>query len=255
MSVFASYARVYDALYADKDYAAEAARVTERLRAGAPDAHRLLELGCGTGLHAIEFARSDYAVTGVDLSETMLARATERRHALDAELQGRLRFVHGDVRTCRLHEQFDATVSLFHVLSYQTTDEDAGAMFATAAMHLRAGGLFVFDFWYGPAVLAQRPEARVKRVAAGGAEILRHAEPTMREKECCVEVRYRIQIREQDARVEELEETHRMRYFFMPEIEAALDRAGLQCLSSNELDSGAPLDDRTWSACVTARKR
>lgn len=255
MSVFASYANVYDALYADKDYAAEAARVVERLRAGAPEAHRLLELGCGTGLHAIELARAGYSITGVDLSETMLARAAQRLQALDAELKRRLRFMQGDARNCRLNERFDAALSLFHVLSYQTADEDMAAMLATAAAHLRAGGLFVFDFWYGPAVLAQRPEARVKRAAAGGTEILRHAEPTMRESENCVEVRYRVQILEQGAPARELEETHRMRYFFMREIEAALDRAGLQCLSADDLDSGAALSDRTWSACVTARKR
>jgi SAM-dependent methyltransferase len=254
LSVFASYAGVYDALYADKDYAAEARRVIERLRAGAPEARRLLELGCGTGLHAIELARAGYAITGVDLSETMLARAAERQHALDPELKSRLRFMQGDARNCRLNERFDAALSLFHVLSYQTTDEDMAAMFATAAAHLRAGGLFVFDFWYGPAVLAQKPEPRDKRAAAGGTEILRHAEPTMRAGENCVEVRYRVQILEQGVPARELEETHRMRYFFMPEIETALERAGLRCLSANDLDSGAPLDERTWSACVTARK-
>jgi len=255
VSVFASYARVYDALYADKDYAQETARVAARLRAGAPDARRLLELGCGTGLHAIELARLGYAITGVDLSEAMLARANERRRALGTELQGALRFMHGDARRCRLDERFDAALSLFHVLSYQTTDADMAAMFDTAAAHLGAGGLFLFDFWYGPAVLAQKPEARVKRAASGNTEILRHAEPAMLEREHCVEVRYRVQIRGNGRQAEELEETHRMRYFFMPEIEAALERAGLQCLSADDLDSGAALSTRTWSACVTARKR
>lgn len=255
MSVFVSYARVYDALYADKDYAAEAAHVAKHLRAGVPDARRLLELGCGSGLHAIELARSGYAVTGIDLSEAMLGRAAERRLTLDAQMQSRLRFVQGDARSCRLGERFDAALSLFHVLSYQTTDADMRAMLETSAEHLRQGGLFLFDFWYGPAVRAQRPTARVKRVMSGDSQIVRHAEPTTHERENCVEVRYRVVILEHGVQIDAFEETHRMRYFFMPEIEAALEYAGLECLSADELESGAPLGDGTWSACVTARKR
>ena len=45
MSVFGPYARYYDLLYRDKDYAAEARFVADLVRAHAPRANRLLELG------------------------------------------------------------------------------------------------------------------------------------------------------------------------------------------------------------------
>jgi len=77
MSVFASYAKVYDALYGDKDYTQEITRIAELLRAGAPNARRLLELGCGTGLHAAALARLGYEITGIDLSHAMLDRAED----------------------------------------------------------------------------------------------------------------------------------------------------------------------------------
>jgi 2-polyprenyl-3-methyl-5-hydroxy-6-metoxy-1,4-benzoquinol methylase len=42
---------------------------------------RILDIGCGTGRHAIELARRGYTVTGVDLSESQLARAREKAAA------------------------------------------------------------------------------------------------------------------------------------------------------------------------------
>ena len=77
--VFDSYARYYDLLYHDKDYAAESAYVASHLKRHSPRAARILELGCGTGAHAEHLARLGYAVHGVDQSETMLARAAARR--------------------------------------------------------------------------------------------------------------------------------------------------------------------------------
>jgi len=78
VSVFGSYARYYDLLYRDKDYAAEAADALRRIRAHSPQARRILELGCGTGLHAIELARRGCQVTGIDISEPMLESARRR---------------------------------------------------------------------------------------------------------------------------------------------------------------------------------
>ena len=58
----------------------------------------------------------------------------------------------------RLAGTFDAVIALFHVVSYQTTEHDLRATFATAARHLNPGGVLLFDVWHGPAVLAQQPE-------------------------------------------------------------------------------------------------
>ena len=70
-------------------------------------------------------------------------------------------------------------IALFHVLSYQTSNADAQAMFETAATHIETGGIFLFDCWYGPAVLTDRPETRVKRAEDDTVEIIRIAESVM----------------------------------------------------------------------------
>ena len=70
------YAAAYDALYSDKDYEAET-DVLEQLFAqyASGPVHEVLDLGCGTGSHAVSMARRGYAVTGVDFAPEMVSRA------------------------------------------------------------------------------------------------------------------------------------------------------------------------------------
>ena len=63
------HARVYDEVYADKPYSAEARFVHEL--AGAPGG-KLLDVACGTGRHALAFADLGYEVTGTDVNEELL---------------------------------------------------------------------------------------------------------------------------------------------------------------------------------------
>ena len=78
MSVFDAYAEYYDILYRDKDYSAESDYVSYLLKTSCPQARNILELGSGTGLHAIELAQRGYAIHGIDYSESMVALAEER---------------------------------------------------------------------------------------------------------------------------------------------------------------------------------
>ena len=101
MTLFADYARWYDLLYHDKDYAAEARYVAERIERLSPGAKRILELGSGTGRHALLLAEMGYSVLGVERSEEMLASANQRKRDASVDLASRVEFVQGDVRSFR----------------------------------------------------------------------------------------------------------------------------------------------------------
>lgn len=254
VSVFGAYSRYYDLLYRDKDYAAEAMYVRDLLMTHAPEARTLLEIGCGTGAHAAELAALGYAVTGVDLSEGMLGAADARRSALPDDLSGRLAFAHGDARSVRLRTRFDAVISLFHVMSYQTSNEDLAAAFATAREHLTPHGVFIFDCWYGPAVLAQKPAVAVKRLSDDVTDITRIAEPVMHGMENVVDVNYTVLVTERvTGRVETFSETHRMRYLFVPEVELAMRTAGMTLVTSREWMQETVPGEQSWSACFVGR--
>lgn len=67
-------------------------------------AHRILDMGCGTGRHALELARRGYHVTGVDLSDGMLAQA---RHIAQQEGLHTLTFQQADATQYTTPEPFD----------------------------------------------------------------------------------------------------------------------------------------------------
>lgn len=240
------YADVYDLLYAAKDYAREALFVGDTLRRAKRDARTVLEFGSGTGRHARHLADLGFAVTGVDRSEAMLRRA----RALGDD---RLRFVAGDMTTAKLDESFDAAIALFHVVSYLQTDANILDAFATVRRHLRPGGLFVFDFWYGPAVLTQKPETRVKDIETEAVHVVRLAQTTLKPNENLAQVDYALFCKNtgEDA-FRRQDEVHVLRYLFLPELRRFLETSGFRYVQAMEWMTDKELDATTWNGTVVA---
>lgn len=254
MTVFAGYSRYYDLLYRDKDYAGEAQYIADLVRRHSPDAKSVMEIGCGTGAHASEMARLGFELEGVDMSEGMLEAAEARLSSLDPALASKLSFSRGDARTVRLGRKFDAVISLFHVMSYQTSNDDLAAAFTTAREHLEPNGVFVFDCWYGPAVLRQWPSITEKHLSDEATEVFRRAEPVIHANENTVDVNYTVTVTDKLTRAEEvLKETHHMRYLFTPEIELALETAGMKLVDSRGWMSDDAPGFETWGACFVGR--
>ncbi len=254
MNIFGNYARYYDLLYRDKDYAGESQFIHQLLQSHAPETKSILELGCGTGVHALLLAKKGYQIQGVDLSAEMLQQATERLPQLYVELASRLEFSQGDIRTIRIDQQFDAILSLFHVISYQTTNEDLLAAFTTVKSHLKPGGVFIFDCWYGPAVLSDRPVVRIKRLEDEKISVIRVADPVMYPNENLVDVNYQIFIKQKNTdTVEELQEIHKMRYLFKPEIDLLFLQFGFEYVENREWMTNRESGFDTWGVYFVAR--
>jgi SAM-dependent methyltransferase len=254
VTVFGDYAGYYDLLYSEKDYESEAAFVYGLLRKHCPHAGRLLELGCGTGAHAQYLARSGLYVHGLDCSPQMLERARTKQQNLPPDVRDRLEFSVGDARNVRLGRCFDGIISLFHVFSYEIRNEDVRRAFVTVKRHLDAGGVFIFDCWYGPAVLAEMPAVRVKHWEDDATKITRIAEPVMYPNENRVDVNYTILIRDRTSgTTKELKEIHQMRYFFRPEVVMFASLAGLEIIDSLGWMTENQPSLGTWNVCFVAR--
>lgn len=253
MIPFGGYASFYDALYGDKDYEGECDFVEQVIASHATGpVRRLLDLGCGTGGHLLPLARRGYEVAGVDRSGEMLARA--RQKGTDAALP--LSLHEADLRSLELGERFDAVLSMFAVLSYQTENADVRAAFDSAARHLGEGGLFLFDVWFGPAVLCDPPVDRYKDVTEGEERVVRFAHPEMALLRQVVTVHYHIMRLRGGQLLEELQEAHEMRYFFPQELAALLEGSGFETLAL--FPFGRPAEEATtasWTVSVVARKQ
>jgi len=245
-AVFNAYSRYYDLLYRDKDYVAEAEYIAGLLERFGVTGKDLLEFGSGTGKHGRLLAQRGYEVTGIERSAEMVAQA---------DVVPGFSCQQGDICTVQLDQAFDAVLSLFHVVSYQTTNDAVQAVFARAAEHLEAGGLFVFDVWYSPAVYAQKPEVRVKRMADEVTEITRIAEPEIFPNENRVNVNYTIFARDLVSGEEEtMTETHPMRHFSMPELELLAQMSGFAVVGTEEFLTGSKPSEETWGVCFVMKR-
>lgn len=251
MTVFGGgYAAAYDELYQDKDYAAECDLIEDVFRSDAlTPVRRVLDLGCGTGSHAVRLAERGYSVVGVDRSEDMLRRARERDSSA--------RFLASDITSIDLGETFDAALIMFAVLGYLTDNTLVRAALGAARRHVTTGGLLFADVWYGPAVLAQRPSERVKVIATpGGGQVIRAASTELDARRDLCTVHYQLWRLEDGKLTAQVREEHPMRYFFEPELQAFLTEAGFELVRIG----GFPLLDEepsehTWNVAFVARAR
>ncbi|MGZ8883285.1 MAG: class I SAM-dependent DNA methyltransferase, partial [Nitrososphaeraceae archaeon] len=189
MKIFKDYANFYDLFYEHKDYAKEVDYINRIIKKNNPEAKKILDLGCGTGKHLLHFAKRGYDTYGVDKSKTMLSIANKNCQ-MDKNLN--IKLINGDIRNIELSQNFDVVVSLFHVLSYQITNSDLKSTFDVVKKYLSLNGLFIFDCWYGPAVLNLKPLVRVNRFSSDGKRIIRITEPVTDYNTNVVEVNYQI---------------------------------------------------------------
>lgn len=257
MSIFGDYARYYNLLYQDKEYAAEAEFILECLTRHGGMPATLLDLGCGTGRHALEMARRGICVTGVDMSATMLEMGRQLLATSPDLIEGVLppQLQEGDARTVRLGKHFDAVTSLFHVMSYQNTEEDALAIMETARQHLKPGGLFLFDFWYGPGVLTDPPTERDRIMEDTHTRVYRHAHPVHRVNDDLVEVHYSINLTDKSTGGQSsLNEIHKMRYWFLPELRHLASGSCFTVIAEGAWRSFELPTQTTWNAWSLLKK-
>lgn len=245
MSVFGAYSKYYDLLYQDKNYEAESDYINSIIKKYNSDTKTILELGCGTGKHAKLLSKKGYELYGIDVSEEMLERA--KVLGINCEV--------GDVRTFRTNKKFDSVISLFHIVSYQTTDEDVLDFFETASAHLNTNGVVIFDIWYKPAVLNQLPGKRVKELENNEIKVVRHCTPNHIKEKSVVEVNYKIEITNKTTlETEILNEIHPMRYFSREEIENFASKKGFKIIHTEEwLTKNEPAQN-TWGVCFVGVK-
>ena len=254
MTNFRKYANYYDLLYRDKDYVKEVTYLDNLIHKYHPTTSSIMELGCGTGGHAFLLAEKGYSLHCVDASGEMLGIAREKLGSAMPGVAERVEFSKGDIRTYNQDQKFDVVTALFHVVSYQTTNDDLISTFRAAAAHLNEGGIFIFDCWYGPAVLTERPENRIKSVEDDKLIIDRITTPELWADENIVDVNFDVTITDKSsAEQENVHELHRMRYLFSPEIAFYLQTCGFRLEVAEEWLTGKKPDTGTWNVCYLAR--
>jgi SAM-dependent methyltransferase len=193
-------------------------------------------------------------VHGVDFSEDMIKIAKANAETSYLTPNTLPTFSVADIRNYVSGEKYELVFSLFHVINYMTTNTDLNKFFKTAHQSLLSGGLLVFDYWYGPAVLANPPTKRTREISWNGTRVVRYATPTLSSKENRVDVRYEFEIDQRDGTVlDSYEETHKMRFLFDDEIKAFSSGLFEQIVSFGWMTTTEP-SELNWSAVTVLRK-
>lgn len=101
----------------------------------------ILDLCCGQGRHALEFAKKGYQVIGLDFSETLLNHA--QKQAKEKNLP--VKFVRSDMRYIPFEGEFDAVVNLFTSFGYLEDDEEDEKVIKAVSKALKTEGKFLID--------------------------------------------------------------------------------------------------------------
>ena len=254
MPVFKEYAKYYDLIYEEKDYKEEANYVDRLIKYYKPDAKSLLDLGCGSGGHAFEFAQLGYDITGIDNSERMIELAKKRRSEFSINNVQETEFLIENICSYHLNKKFDVVTSLFHVMSYLTSDDELKNAISTVKLHLKQKGLFIFDFWYGPSVLHKKPKINTKYYENNGLSVKRQVIPKLIVDRNTVDVFINLSVNDINGNnIKNLNETHRMRYYFKDELETLLENNEFQLKEFNEWETGEVPGKNTWNVYMVAQ--
>lgn len=81
---------------------------------------KILDIGCGTGDHAIELAKKGFTVIGTDRSLAMVKEANKRKQILSEETKARVKFFNGETETIlkKLNIVFDAILIMGNTISH-----------------------------------------------------------------------------------------------------------------------------------------
>ncbi len=252
MKTFDNYSKYYDIFNQEKNYSQEAEYVLKLISQHVAKCNSLVEFGCGTGKHAVHFAKH-YTICGVDFSPTMLEQAslTIKEHKIDDD---KVKLICDNIQSVKLDQKYDVCVSIFHVMSYMQNNDQVLAVLKNARRHLNESGVFIFDCWYGPAVLKQRPTQRIKKLTKGDNEYIRLADPELAIDQNIVKVHYHIfELNSKTSQYNTYEETHIMRYYFEPEIQLFCQLSGFELVESHAwLTEEHPGEDN-WGACFVLR--
>lgn len=165
--MFSKSAKFYDAIYKSmgKDHAIEAEKVHQLIQEHKRSTgNTLLEVACGTGLHAA-ILKKYYQIEGLDLDPEMLAVASQNYPNIP--------FHQADMVDFDLGKQFDVITCLFSSIGYVKTKERLESAIQNMARHLQSGGVLIVEPWFTPeqwkpgrvsALFVNEPDLKISRM-------------------------------------------------------------------------------------------
>ena len=240
------YAHYYDAFYHEKDYVVECDFLEQVFQKYASEKTKtILDVGCGTGGHALELAKRGYAVVGVDASETMVDTARRKAENL---VNIDVSFHVSKMQDIDFDQKFDAVICMFNAINYVTSDEGLDKTLHNFRIHLSGKGVLVFDFRNGITSIRSYSPVRTKWVTYNDKRLLRISETKLDAMQHFYDTTYTCLVFKDDRIIREFQDKHVVRYLFPREVKSLLKRNGLEAVNMCKfLNLEMPADENEWN--------
>tara|TARA_X000001036_G_C20548010_1_gene753182 strand:+ start:266 stop:1051 length:786 start_codon:yes stop_codon:yes gene_type:complete len=217
-----TFAKHYDRLTQDKDYALEAKTLNELINSLMIDQTcPLIDIGCGTGTHSINLSElRKNPISAFDISLPMV---------LEAKAKGsRVKFFSGSLLDIDI-SVFSFAYSLFNVVNCIPELADLSNFFVQVNRRLKIGGYYFFEFWNRAAVLEEPPVIVTKVVNFDSNKLIRIAEPDIScLSDGILNLVYKIEITDANGEIDQFESLHRLRLYDLADFQRCLSAAGFE---------------------------
>lgn len=213
------WARYYDLIYERwMDYESQCNQLKSLFEeTGVPEGGRILDLGCGTGGHAIPLAAMGYRVTGIDNSKPMVEIAAKKAGGLPAE------FLYQDMRDLDLPGGFDVAICMFGGFGHITGVADVRRALRGVSSLLLPGAPLIFEYW---TIGGVKPEHTASEaVEQDGLKIIRLARSAFDPTTNILDIRFEFTVRREDQVVEQFLVKSSIRIYERGEMERLLTGA------------------------------
>jgi SAM-dependent methyltransferase len=233
---------LYSCMFSAERFSASKEEVSQIITLTECTRGTLLDLCCGPGRHALEFAQRGFQVTGVDKSEFLLGQARER--ASQAKIS--VEWIHQDMRLFHRAAAFDLVCNLYTSFGYFEDERDNFQVLQNIYANLKESGVLIVEV-VGKERLAGTWQNSICTELADGSLLVQR--PQLRDDWCRVSSEWTLV---KDGRAQSFTFEHSI--YSGRELKDLLSHAGFQHVQLFGSLQGSPYDLNATRLVAVARK-
>lgn len=141
MSSYENFSKVYDLFMWDIPYDKWIENIEKIWKQNNLNPKMVAELGCGTGNITTRLSKKGYDMIGIDLSEQMLIKASDKSF----KEKNNILYLNQDMREFELYGTVDSIICICDSINYILKENELLNIFKLVNNYLEPNGLFIFD--------------------------------------------------------------------------------------------------------------
>ena len=244
---FKKYAKYYDNIYSDKNYCNETKYLIKIIKKFT-NKKKVLEVGCGSGGHAIEFSKLGYQILGLDKSSYMIKIAKRKSK--------KTKFIVKDAVQFNFNRKFNIVILNFHVINFIKKKVDLKIFFQNCHKSLSKNGLLIFDFINKDALQIFKPKNKLKiiNIEKKNIKITRQTKPFLKNNKSILNILFLLKVFKKGKLVDKFREIHKLKIYSFKEY-LKFSNAYFDYINDYSCMKLKKIDKKSWSGLLILKKK